>query len=414
MSCSFSFCVCACACAWIRACVRAGGRSCGRARARACYFQVREQLYQHGRLKPSEECRYDVIKGKSPLTFLLPTTEGFGRNPTALVDFLVSAHNEFLEAYGGVMNMKVNDFQRVSLLDATHAQLISYDAGRHLLPLVLAHCHYTVEAGQGMLVQYDLAALEKHLEQRFIISRPMVDMAEIRLVFSEDVHNTSQMMALRRRVRQVELSKAVQQQIVAELNDLTDICSVISNLEIGIGFLMASGGSSDMLLADYMESVLKMRPDTALVSRKLRHSCMLQHILSAWRLMVVQRTNRLMDLHQDAFEDVADIFKVEIDRAQRQALGEWLSGLVQRDALLGELLEFIVVELKERHAERNASWPDWALCEAMDQYGCRLEGLDEMPYELECQHAVSVWASAARMSRAVAGGSYAADSRQMA
>ena len=63
----------------------------------------------------------------------------------------------------------------MSLYDVTAAQLVAYDPDRDLLPLVLAHCNYSLEVGKGTLVQYNWPALERHLIDRFIQRRPLVD-----------------------------------------------------------------------------------------------------------------------------------------------------------------------------------------------------------------------------------------------
>jgi len=41
-----------------------------------------------------------------PLVYLIPTTTGKGICSTALVDFLVSVHNDFIEFYHGIIKIK--------------------------------------------------------------------------------------------------------------------------------------------------------------------------------------------------------------------------------------------------------------------------------------------------------------------
>ena len=55
------------------------------------------------------------------------------------------------------------------------SHLIAYDTERDLLPLILAHCNYSLEVGQETSVQYDWAALERQLIDRFLRGRPFVD-----------------------------------------------------------------------------------------------------------------------------------------------------------------------------------------------------------------------------------------------
>ena len=55
------------------------------------------------------------------------------------------------------------------------SHLIAYDPEKDLLPLILAHCNYSLEVGQETLVQYDWAALERQLIDRLFRGRPFVE-----------------------------------------------------------------------------------------------------------------------------------------------------------------------------------------------------------------------------------------------
>lgn len=69
----------------------------------------------------------------------------------------------------------IRDLPHIQLQDVTTSQLISYDAERDLLPLILAQCNYSLEVGRGTLVQYNWDALERQLIDRFIRGRPLID-----------------------------------------------------------------------------------------------------------------------------------------------------------------------------------------------------------------------------------------------
>lgn len=64
---------------------------------------------------------------------------------------------------------------RVSSTSVTMSHLIAYDPEKDLLPLILAHCNYSLEVGQETLVHYDWAALERQLIDRFLRGRPFVE-----------------------------------------------------------------------------------------------------------------------------------------------------------------------------------------------------------------------------------------------
>ena len=61
---------------------------------------------------------------------------------------------------------------------------------------------------------------------------------------------------------QVPLSSAVSRQVISEFRSLTDICDVLSSLDIAIGFLSSTGGTPERLLSDYLGRVLRMQQNT--------------------------------------------------------------------------------------------------------------------------------------------------------
>ena len=68
-----------------------------------------------------------------------------------------------------------SSLERVCVSEVTLSHLIAYDPERDLLPLILAHCNYSLEVGQETLVQYDWAALERQLIDRLFRGRPFVE-----------------------------------------------------------------------------------------------------------------------------------------------------------------------------------------------------------------------------------------------
>ena len=47
--------------------------------------------------------------------------------------------------------------------------------------MILSHCHYSLQVGQGQDVTYDLSALEKHIFDSFIRGKPKIipDMVDV-------------------------------------------------------------------------------------------------------------------------------------------------------------------------------------------------------------------------------------------
>ena len=59
----------------------------------------------------------------------------------------------------------------INIGDATAPQIISYHPQQQLLPLVLAHCNYSLMVGQGTNIDYDYRGLEQAIEERFVKNR---------------------------------------------------------------------------------------------------------------------------------------------------------------------------------------------------------------------------------------------------
>ena len=69
------------------------------------------------------------------------------------------------------------------------------------------------------------------------------------------------------------MSTAVQDQILNELKQLTDICDVLKTLQIAIGFLSSAGGLPSMLISEYLDTGLKLSRKDGLKSAKVRNIC---------------------------------------------------------------------------------------------------------------------------------------------
>ena len=63
------------------------------------------------------------------------------------------------------------------------------------------------------------------------------------------------------------MSRAIESQIISDLrSSLSEICDVLSSLDIAIGFLSSSGGQTGMSLKWYLHEVLKLPRERGLRS----------------------------------------------------------------------------------------------------------------------------------------------------
>jgi hypothetical protein len=49
---------------------------------------------------------------------------------------------------------------------------VGYDPEKDFLPMILAHCDYSLKVGEGTMVQFNWKCLERQLVDRFIRGRP--------------------------------------------------------------------------------------------------------------------------------------------------------------------------------------------------------------------------------------------------
>ncbi|CAH3189324.1 unnamed protein product [Porites lobata] len=352
---------------------------------------VRLSLDQEGRLRPSSDLCEKSMDISRPLAVLLPSTSGLGICSMALVFFLTMLHNEFNERYQNLTGGEVKDLSHIQLQDVTTSQLIAYDTDRDLLPLILAQCNYSLEVGRGTLVQYNWDALERQLIDRFIRRKPLVDFKDERFAFSKDIQLDSVFAAVKAKVPQVPLSSAVSRQVISEFRSLTDICDVLSPLDIAIGFLSSTGGAPERLLSNYLGGVLRMQQNT-LRSLKAQQYCQLRHVISLWRLLTLERARILIRRGEDPFEQISDKYKQVMSRPE---LMKFSSGMrrIDLDRFVCEVLELILLNLRGDAVpgEEEMSlgeYIEWHL----DNKGYEpVPGLDALPSEVQLKHVINAW-----------------------
>ena len=70
---------------------------------------------------------------------------------------------------------------------------------------------------------------------------------------------------------QEPISRVIEGQIIADLrSSLSDVCDVLSSLDIAIGFLASSGGQEGRQLKSYLHETLKLPKERGLKSPTVR------------------------------------------------------------------------------------------------------------------------------------------------
>lgn len=151
------------------------------------------------RLKVDEKYLLASFTLDTPLEYLIPTTVGAGACTTALTDFLVLTHNDFIETCRAIVIKQTQ--WREHKIPITHihgCHLLTYE--QHLPSIILCHCRYSLIVGKGQDISYDLPALEKHLLDRFIYGKPFILLDIPQVAYRKDVYTAASFAAVRKKV----------------------------------------------------------------------------------------------------------------------------------------------------------------------------------------------------------------------
>ncbi|XP_065845272.1 E3 ubiquitin-protein ligase rnf213-alpha-like isoform X2 [Oscarella lobularis] len=355
------------------------------------------EIFEHGRLKPkkAEDKMPRVISLETSVSFLLPTTKGPGTCSMSLVDYLINCvHNEFVARFRSLSGMSGLG-PKIPMREITSTQLISYDLEKNLIPLVLSHCNYSLEVGKGCDISYDFAGIERQLVDRFLTGKPQIQFEAREFSFSGDLYTTALFVKIRHKVPQANLAPAVSRQIASELPNLTDIYSVLSVLDVLLGFIVSTGGDKEKLIHDYLHSTLRMPEDQGLVSPKARQHCRLKHVLSLWRIAAVEKGKRLALNYQDPFEDLPAVYKDGMDNELKQELEKYLR-TINVNLFMSEIMELALLQVRNKSEVKG--FEDYVIKDALDEL-CQseLEGSERCPEALLLRHLLHCWSTAVHL-----------------
>ena len=141
----------------------------------------------------------------TPLVYLLPTTIGEGKCTTALVDYLVLTHNDFIEKCRGIVTEGAESASavwrgyKVPIAHVQHCHMLKYEL--HLQSIILSHCHYSYNEVGHWEIQYDLPALENHILNQFVYGKPTILLDIPNVAFRKDVYTMETFMEIRHKVK---------------------------------------------------------------------------------------------------------------------------------------------------------------------------------------------------------------------
>ena len=151
-----------------------------------------------GRVKVDRNFHQKVLKLTDSLVYVLPSRHGPGRCMLALIDFLAFNHNNFIRKCSRNLNLR-----QVPLVNVRESDLVSYNPDRDLLPLVYAHCDYTLTIGEKTKVEYNTQAIEKHLIEKLTLGKAEIVMQIEEFVYTDEVKHSKKYLKLQSSIKQV-------------------------------------------------------------------------------------------------------------------------------------------------------------------------------------------------------------------
>uniref|UniRef100_A0AAX7V858 RING-type E3 ubiquitin transferase n=1 Tax=Astatotilapia calliptera TaxID=8154 RepID=A0AAX7V858_ASTCA len=190
---------------------------------------------------PEEFCSRDLDLD-SDLRYLLPRRQGPGLCATGLVSYLVTLHNELVNAVDRHTREDSSDYT-VSLMELMEQHVISYDVEKDLLPLVLSNCQYSLERGHETISEYDLPRIQQQILTRFLQGKPLITLLyDFTALF----------------LYQTALSRLIWNSVSRQLDSYSEVCEALKIVELLLGYLSMTGGDPKMKLVTYLQEILKM------------------------------------------------------------------------------------------------------------------------------------------------------------
>ncbi|XP_074519497.1 E3 ubiquitin-protein ligase rnf213-beta [Halichoeres trimaculatus] len=338
---------------------------------------------------------------ESPGEFLTLSRHGPGSCLQTLVDFLMETQNSLVRVAHRVSHQEDSDFS-VPLERISETQLTLCHPEKELMPLVLAHCHYTLKKGGETGSNYDLQAIQTQLARRFFAGKPIIQ-ADTSRYLNRQLQGFSGVLAeFRGKIPQVPLKGSVMSSMKTVLRSYTDVCDALFVVEIGLRFLGKTGGGAQCQLLSFLTDSLQMKPQISSAVAKGLGESKLEHSIFTWQLLTCWKSELMLHRNQDPFQTLPSEFKEKLSEEQRKALKVFLAA-IDVDTFSLELHEILL--LKTSNAVVGEGYQaHWDLMTTLEEHlgqkdlSFPLE-LESLPEDITLGQGADVWRAAVEFKR---------------
>ncbi|XP_053366887.1 E3 ubiquitin-protein ligase rnf213-beta isoform X1 [Clarias gariepinus] len=346
-----------------------------------------------------ELCEKDITMD-SPGQFLCPSHHGPGSCLHALIKLLSETHNSLVREAQRLSHKEESDYS-VPVGAVSESQLALCHPEKDLLPLVLAHCHYTLVKGQQTASDYDLKAIEKQLHRRFIAGKPRIQADTEKYLKRRHQDFSEVLKDVRSKIPQEPLKRSVCCSVRTVLRAFTDVCDAVDALETGLRFLGKTGGQPESLLLFYLQDSLKMRQHISSSVAKALADIRLGQCTATWQLLTCWRSELKLQRGQDPIPKLSKEYKEKLSAEGEKELKEFLN-TTDVELFTLELHEILLLKTDITSEDRyHSTWDIRNTLEShLDKKGAPvLPGLDDLSEEILLNNGAEVWRFAVAFKR---------------
>ncbi|XP_034426662.1 E3 ubiquitin-protein ligase rnf213-beta-like [Hippoglossus hippoglossus] len=333
--------------------------------------------------------------------FLTPSRHGPGSCLRTLVDFLSETHNSLVREARRASHQEDSEYI-VMLERISETQLTLCNPERELLPLVLAHCHYTLKKGRETDRSYDLLGIQTQLARRFLAGKPLIK-ADTSRYLNRHLQDFSVVLSeVRGKVCQEPLKGSVCSTMRTVLRSYTDVCDAVYVVEIGLRFLGKMVVDPQCQLSSYLTDSLQMRRHISSTVAKGLGECKLEHSIFTWQLLTCWKSELMLNRKQDPFQKLPPKFQQKLSEDERKGLKVFLA-VTDVDTFSLELHEILLLKTSDAVTDQSYH-PNWDIRSTMESHLEEkhlppLLELESLPEEITLAQGADVWRAAVEFKR---------------
>ncbi|KAM7381116.1 hypothetical protein PAMA_012108 [Pampus argenteus] len=329
--------------------------------------------------------------------FLTPSRHGPGSCLQTLVDFLLETHNSLVRKARSVSGQEDSEYS-VPLERISETQLTQCHPERELLPLVLAHCHYTLKKGGETDSSYDLPGIQTHLARRFLAGKPIIQADTSRYLNRHLKDFSAVLTEVRGKIHQEPLKGSASSAMRTVLRSYTDVCDAVFVVEIGLRWLGKTGGDPQHQLLSYLTDSLQMGSQISITVAKGLGESRLEHSISTWQLLTCWKSELVLTRKQDPFPRLSSEFQQKLSEEEKKGLKVFLS-VTDVDVFSLELHEILLLKTSNEGYQ-----PHWDIRSTLEGHLEQKElpplpELESLPEEITLGQGADVWRAAVEFKR---------------